>query len=167
MDWGNRKHPAEVLAEWGAPAILAAAVAWAALAITATPAAAIAGGFSAYLIGFATIRGLGGEPAGKDLPAFEPAAFEDQVSELLLDELHLDELLLDDPLIEAASESRVSTLFDRPEQRPGALVARIADYLGDHPQRAVSTTGREQGQIGSDAHEALHEALANIRASLR
>ncbi|MGI8932014.1 MAG: hypothetical protein ACR2FK_06530, partial [Sphingomicrobium sp.] len=78
-----------------------------------------------------------------------------------------DELLLDDPLIEVAPGSRVVSLFEVEQETPGALVARIADYLGERtPQGRPETDGAERS-AAADAGEALHAALANIRASLR
>lgn len=107
-------------------------------------------------------------------PAFEPAEFETfESDELVLhkedrlapDELVLAEsdrlqpepLLLDDVLAELEPDSRVVRLFDRKAMpTPGQLQSRIDDHLG---HRSAATP--------QDASQALSEALAELRRSLR
>jgi hypothetical protein len=65
-------------------------------------------------------------------------------------------LLLDDILAELGPDSRVVRLFDRKAMpTPGELSARIDDHLGQPPAAAP------------DASEALSNALAELRRSLR
>jgi hypothetical protein len=65
---------------------------------------------------------------------------------------------LDDILVELGSDARVVRLFD-PAAMPtaGELKDRIDDHLGEMPDPARS----------ADAAQALHEALAELRRSLR
>lgn len=67
-----------------------------------------------------------------------------------------DELVLDDILAKLGGDSRVVRLFDASAMpTPGQLKARIDRHLNDgHPP-------------SSDASQALHEALAELRRSLR
>jgi len=66
-----------------------------------------------------------------------------------------DELVLDDILAELGPESRVVRLFDRAAMpTPGQLNQRIERHLA-------------AGTAPADASEALHEALAELRRSLR
>jgi len=155
-----RKHPAEVLAEWGAPALLAAAAGWAAWTVGLSPVAAPVSAGLAFFVGLATMRLVGGT-AEQTLSAFEPVLFE-----ICGDAGADDELLLDDPL-EVAPDSRVVQLFARPEATPGELVLRIEDYLGDGRRAVAPVTATDEAPPAHDASAALHAALANIRASLR
>lgn len=79
-------------------------------------------------------------------PAFDPEE----------PEVDADALVLDDILAKLAPDSRVVRLFDRDAMpTPAQLRARIEDHL-------------ETGASGSaDASRALHEALAELRRSLR
>jgi len=74
-------------------------------------------------------------------------------------------LLLDDPLANPASDSRVVTLFAPNDPTPGELVLRISDYLSDQGKEGSEAAEPVPQQV--DASAALHEALANIRATLR
>jgi hypothetical protein len=72
------------------------------------------------------------------------------------------ELVLDDVLAELASDSRVVQLFDRAAMpTPGELRARIDRHLDSHVG-----TGRVSA-APPDASQALHEALAELRRSIR
>lgn len=158
MEWRPTQHPVETLAEWGAPAVFAAAAGWCAAMITHAPVAAMVAAAPAYLAGLTAMRRV--EAGNRPLPLknFEAAAFE----------YESDELLLDDPLTQAEPSDRVSQLFVRPEQSPGALVARIADYLGDRSAQGLASADPVSGEQSiPDASAALYTALANIRASLR
>ena len=101
------------------------------------------------------MRGVNGEPAVLPTAEFETLPFESAN----------DELLLDDPLAEVDPQARVTRLFVEEAHAPATLVARIADYLGDRPERIADAGENEGGS--ADASAALHAALANIRASLR
>jgi len=154
-----KRHPAETLVEWGAPALLAAAAGWAAWITGYAPLAASAAAAVALVAGIAAMRLFGGT-TGPALSPFEPLVLD------ICGEAGTDELLLDDPL-EIAPDARVVRLFARQEATPGELLLRIEDYLNDgqracEPIAAASGDGRP-----ADASATLHEALANIRASLR
>jgi len=155
MSW-TTKHPVEVTAEWGAPALLVIATGWAASAAGLPLAAVAAAGTIALAIGLATMRLAGGAPIVAE-EGFEPVPFEDCVTD--------NELLLDDPLVETEPDSRVVQLFARQEPTPGELVLRIEDYLSDGRRTPAPEAAVEQRPV--DASAALHAALANIRASLR
>ena len=67
-------------------------------------------------------------------------------------------LVLDDILAELGSDSRVVRLFDRKAMpTPGQLMSRIDSHLGEVPASAGA----------SDASQALADALAELRRSLR
>jgi hypothetical protein len=156
MSWAS-KHPVEVIAEWGAPLLVAVAAGWAA-SLAALPLAGVAGaGVMALAFGVVTMR-LAGRTPIQSKANFEPVRFEDAVAE--------DVLLLDDPLTGIEPDSRVVQLFAKDEPTPGELVLRIEDYLGDG-RRAPPTEVSMAEQRPVDASAALHAALANIRASLR
>jgi hypothetical protein len=93
-----------------------------------------------------------------DADRLEPAG------ELILtnaEQLHArsdDDLVLDDVLAELGPDSRVVRLFDRKAMpTPGQLKARIDDHLDQGAQPAAL----------SDASQALSDALAELRRSLR
>ncbi len=156
MSWAS-KHSIELLADWGAPALLAVAAGWAAAAAGLPLAAWIAIAAIALMTGVVAMRLAGGAPIAVEV-GFQPVPFEveDQGSELLLD----------DPLVEIAPDSRVVQLFAKPEPTPGELVLRIEDYLSDGRRGPAANEGAV-GQQPIDASAALQAALANIRASLR
>lgn len=155
MVWA-KKHPVEVIAEWVAPALLAAAAGWAAWMAVLPWAAVAACGVMAFAVAFVAIRLTDGTVNSVEV-AFEPVPIEDAA---------VDELLLDDPLVEIAADLRVVQLFAQPEPTPGELVLRIEDYLNDG-RRASQSDAAVVDQRPVDASAALHAALANIRASLR
>ena len=71
---------------------------------------------------------------------------------------HDEPLVLDDILAEIGPEARVVRLFDRKTMpTPGQLKSRIDSHLGQGPSAAAA----------SDASQALSEALAELRRSLR
>lgn len=150
------KHPLETLIDWAAPGTLALCCGWSAWAIAGVP-AGVAAGILAMLLGVPAMRAVGGRREDSQEAAFEPLPFETQPD---------DELLLDDPLVEVEEGSRVVRLFDRQQDTPGEMVARIEGYLGTGRRQSVSAVG-EGSAAPPDATAALHAALANIRASLR
>jgi hypothetical protein len=161
MNRAQKLHVVESLAEWLAPAVLAAALAWAGLRL-ALPLPGLAfAALAAFGAGFIAIRRTDDDrlPA---IPGFEAAPIEHGVLELT-DEV----LMLDDPLVEPARDSRVVRLFEPAAQTPGELVDRIADFLGDNQRSMPETRVPGAGEQIVDASDALHAALANIRASLR
>lgn len=128
-------------------------------------AAAACGGGAALLIGGVALRAVRPKPIDFVLPEFEVPLIE-PVDELVLtdadrvqpDAANPDELILDDILVELQPESRVVRLFDPAAMpTPGQLKARIDRHLGD----AEPTAGL------ADASQALHEALDELRRSLR
>ena len=161
MNRAQKLHVVESLAEWGAPALLAVSFAWAGLRL-GMPVPANAGvALAAFGTGFLVMRRTDADRLA-NIARFETATIEPDILELT-DEV----LILDDPLVEPAPDSRVVRLFASSEPTPGELVGRIADFLGDN-RRPVPETGRAEAEnCPVDASDALHAALANIRASLR
>ena len=146
-------------------AILAAAVAFAVGQLSPSKMTAGAAAAAALFGTLLILRSIG--PGVREYPIaqFMPAAlaFED-CDELILtdaDQLDLggiDELLLDDVLVSPDGESRVVRLFDASAMpTPGELKSQIDRHLG-----------RMRGESGlPDASAALHEALAELRHSLK
>ena len=163
MNWTEQRQPGEYLVEWGAPAVLAAAIGWATYAVSGAALAGAGATALALVAGAAAMRRAGEPATGIKLSDFalEPVAAEAHGAEAG------DELLLDDPLSEVAPDSRVAAMFEAEPETPGALVARIADYLGERSPQARSAEDEMDGPVAGDAGAALHAALANIRASLR
>lgn len=158
MNWTERRHPGESLIEWGAPAVLATASGWAALAVSGATLPGV-GVMAAMLVpGVLIMRQVAKTERGIRLQDFTVEPF---------DAAAIDELLLDDPLSEVSADSRVVSLFAPEAATPGALVARIADYLGERSHEARPAEDDMHGPVAGDAGAALHAALANIRASLR
>lgn len=145
---------AEALIDLGAAAALGAAVAWLCVQLAFGPlAAAVAG-----LFGLAAAAGALGhvrpEAISFQLAGFDPCDLDP--TELLLTEVDRQELVLDDALAPADPKSRVVRLFEVSAMpTPGELKARIDRHLGG-PQSAPP-----------DATQALFDALADLRSSLR
>ena len=159
-------------AELVGAAAFAAAVAYAALRFGPIP-AAVAGAVAF----FAMFQILG--RVGADVPTFALDHFEAselppavEPEELLLTEVHepeAEELLLDDVFTESdavlvledvlarlGENSRVIRLFDPAAMpTPGEMQSRIDRHLEDAPER------------NAEASKALHEALSDLRKSLR
>ena len=156
-----------------AAAAFAGAVAFAAFhaveRVTGLPGTVAASGISAILAYPAAglvLRLLGGGSRPFPQPVFDIVEIAStQVQELLLTEddrlqLHADAdpLELDDILVEIAPDSRVVQLFDPSAMvTPGQLMARIDRHLD----------GGTSHSPPPDASEALFEALADLRRSLR
>ena len=161
MNRAQKLHVVERLAEWVAPAALAAALAWAGSRLgLPLPASALAV-LAAFGAGFVAMRGTDADRLTA-IPGFEAAAIEPDVLEITEEVL-----MLDDPLVEPAPDSRVVRLFAPTEPTPGELVGRIADFLGDNRRLVPEERATVAGEQVVDASDALHAALANIRASLR
>lgn len=152
--------------DWLAPIPLAMAVAWAGWRLGLPPVAAIAAGVAALAGGLLVMR-IGGKSRTAPSPRFEPATFNPaDLDELLLEEK--DAILeLDDPLVEVQPDSRVVRLFERQDPTPGELVDRIVDFLAEGRPPSVPANSAADNRPIPDASAALHDALANIRASLR
>lgn len=168
MKCAQKQHAVESVAEWVAPALLAASLGWAGFRL-GFPALAIVGVMvAAFAAGQFMMRRIGLDQP-PTIASFEPEAIvpiAPDLGELLLepkDEL----LILDDPLVEPTSESRVVRLFERQEPTPGELVDRIVDFLAEGRRPAPSSQQSVPQQPVVDASASLHAALANIRASLR
>lgn len=164
----------ELTADAGAAAALAAAVAYAIL-LAVAPVPAAAAGALALVAAFAGLRLIRPHEAAYRLADFTVAPVEvEALDELLLtdadrlpDELVLtdadrlpaqDELMLEDVLAEPPPDSRVVRLFDPAAMpTPGQLHARIDRHLA----------GSDPATPSPDASQALHQALADLRRSLR
>jgi len=150
-----------------AAAILAAAAGYCGLALGLPPAGAAA---SAVLMLLAGWKALGAIEAGS--PSFSLDVFEvaplpaaDEAEELVLTDSDRldhspvpDELVLDDVLARLEDFSRVVRLFDRSAMpTPGELKSRIDRHL-DAPAPVSAPP---------DASQALHDALSELRRTLR
>jgi hypothetical protein len=166
MSWAGKQHPLEVAVEWLAPIPLALAAGWSGARLGVSSVEAMAIGVAVLAMGFAAIRFGGGSPAVA-LQSFEPAGFASvEPDELVLNEMDA-VLELNDRLEEPDADSRVVRLFASEEPTPGDLVDRIAYFLGEGSRAAApARPSTEAGRL-PDASAALHDALANIRASLR
>lgn len=147
------------------------------------PEAALLAGFGGmFVLALAAMRAVPAEPRRLALPAFEPMVLPTCVlddaemphpqSFSIVDELLLDqplvqpaemaavaELLLDDPLPSPPVESRVVQLFAAGRMpSAGQLQQRIDRHL---------TAGDRLPDVTQDASDALSEALAELRRSLR
>ena len=161
MNRAQKLHVVENLAEWIAPAVLAAALAWAGLRL-GLPAPVTAGTVLAAFSAAFLVRRRTDADRLTSIARFEAAAIEPE--ELLLTD---GVLLLDDPLVEPEPDSRVVRLFAPTEPTPGELVDRITDFLGDNQRPVAEACEPAAAGRMVDASDALHAALANIRASLR
>jgi len=187
MDDGAAGKALALVVDWLAAGILAAAVAVACLKLGAGQGWAAAGGTVSFAAALALLRRVPPEPRSLALAEFAPAplAFEpavpgellltaemavarpsEAVGELLLTpEMRIEpaqhspagELLLDDILHSLGPQSRVVRLFDQPPMpTAGELKASIDRHL---------SSSAPPPQV--DASQALHEALAELRRSLR
>ena len=152
----------EAIVDLSASAALAAALVWAGTTIGGNMiggVAGVAGGWASW----AALRRLGSEAKTYAVRIFDVRDLEiDPVDELVLSDADRwvdnqdHELLLDDVLPVADPGSRVVRLFDAAAMpTPGELMARIDRHLAS-PQPAPP-----------DASQALFEALADLRSSLR
>jgi hypothetical protein len=157
-------HRIEQEIDVAAAAVFAVAAALA--AIRFGPGAAVAGAIATFGLCLGLLRSIKAVAAPFVLEGFEPAALSPviRVEELVLtdaDRLHpagSDELILEDVLANLTEGSRVVRLFDPAAMpSPGELKARIDRHLDDH--------GGDAGL--PDASKALHDALFELRKSLR
>jgi len=156
----------EGIASLAAAAILAVAVGFAVSRLTPSVVTVAGAAAATLFIALLALRSIAPGDAIFPLGEFAPAdlAFE-QPDELLLTEADRidppagdDELVLDDILANMGEDSRVVRLFDATAMPTlGQLRAQVERHLGQ--TRAV----RE----APDASAALHEALAELRSSLR
>lgn len=150
-----------------AAAVLSASVGFGALRLALSPALAAVAAVLSLCVAFVVLRAV--DPVGRyRLADFELSDMPPQPEELLLtdaDRLPLEssepsaELLLDDVLAQLGPDSRVVRLFDPAAMpTPGELRARIDRHLNSSNTRPATHP---------DASQALHEALAELRRSLR
>jgi hypothetical protein len=145
-------------------AVAYAAYAWFATFVPQPRLGAFTGGVFAvaYLMCSRTLHALHGERRGYPVPMFDVRAIEPELLPVLelteADRLPEPEpLVLDDILAEIGPDSRVVRLFDRSAMpTPGQLKARIDQHLEQGPPAP-----------GSDASQALSDALAELRRALR
>ena len=159
----------ERTADAGAAASLAAAAGYGAFRVGSSPASVVALAAAALLGAWTALRSIGPGPATFALPSFdaEPLSVPEDRDELVLtdsDRLDhtrasepADELVLDDVLAKLEDFSRVVRLFDRSAmQTSGELKNRIDRRRDGLPPSAPP-----------DASQALHEALSELRRTLR
>ena len=147
----------------GSAAILAVAAAFAAAQLSATMLTVGAVAVSVLSAALLGLRSIGSGQREFSLARFNAAelAFDD-LDELLLTDSHRfdpasDELVLEDVLVALEQDSRVVRLFDASAMpTPAELRTRIDRHLGQKP-----------GTELPDASAALHEALTELRQSLR
>jgi hypothetical protein len=156
----------EAIGDWVAAALLAGAVGFAVFKLF-SPTGGVAASLATFLLGKMILGRVGCEESSFCVRAFEPARFDALAGEL--DELLLtdadraesgggDALMLDDVLAELEPDSRVVRLFDPSAMpRPGGFEVRIDQHLGAGPSQSPSP----------DASQALYDALAELRRSLR
>jgi hypothetical protein len=138
MEWASEDNPVEKAADIAAAAVFAAAVGFAAGTIGLGAVPTICAAVAASCAAFTVLRNVSPGNRDYDLPEFEPMPLEIPKA--------ADELVLDDVLESAGPDARVIRLFD-----PGLESERAA--RANSPQ--------------SDASQALTEALAELRRSLR
>jgi len=148
-----------------AAAVLAVAAGYCGLATGLPPLAATASAVLILLAGWKILGAVAAGPQTFLLPAFDPAplpAAEPAEELILTDSDRLDhsqvadELVLDDVLARLEDFSRVVRLFDRSAMpTPGELKSRIDRHL-ETPASAPP-----------DASQALHDALSQLRRTLR
>lgn len=180
MDWNSRHWGWALALELAPAALFNFAVAFAVASLVGGSAhaafaaeAAVAAGLAAFLIAWAALRRFGSGEPGFAMARFESAPVRSYSHDADQDELLLtqvfapagsagggdeDELLLEDVFETIGPQSRVVRLF-QPNRVPtaGELQARIDRHLRSGSPRPAPP----------DASEALHEALAALRQSLR
>ncbi len=139
MEWSSDDNPVEWAADIAAAMAFAASVGFAAGVAGIGAAATIAAAVGASLMAFAVLRSVSVGTLVYDLPEFEPVPLE-------LKRETGDELVLDDRLGTVSPDARVIRLFD-----PSLEVGSVARPTPSPP----------------DASQALAEALAELRRSLR
>ena len=159
---GERIVRIEASVDSVAAAFYAAATALVLHLLNASNAYIAVGAAIAFAGCFYGLRSIEPEYVSFPRSAFEPRPFE----ALSLDELLLTDvmsqgtdgvLVLDDILADLGPDSRVVRMFDRHAMpTPGPLGDRNGEHLGEAEKSAPA-----------DASQALHEALAELRRSLR
>ena len=138
MKWASEDNRVEKAADIAAAAVFAAAVGFAAGTIGLGAVPTICAAVAASCAAFTALRNVSAGNRDYDLPGFEPVPLE--IAKVA------DELVLDDVLESAGPDARVIRLFD-----PGLEAEHVARSNTPQP----------------DASQALTEALAELRRSLR
>ena len=139
MEWASEHNSVEKAVDIAASAVFAAAVGFAAGVTGFGAVPTICAAVAASCAAFTVLRKISAGNRDYDLPAFEPVPLE-------IGHEAADELVLDDVLESAGPDARVIRLFD-----PGLESERLARTSSQQP----------------DASQALTEALAELRRSLR
>jgi hypothetical protein len=157
----------ELAVDIAAAVLFAVAAAWCGTRLFSGFLGAVAAAIVGLCASLALLRAVRPADQRFRLPDFGVPQVPSPVDELLLTQAErvpeeaspaTPELLLDDVLAELASDSRVVRLFDAAAMpTPGELRARIDRHLD---------TGRVSA-APPDASQALHEALAELRRSIR
>ena len=142
----TQRNLIERAVELGASAVLGAAVA-ASVWIATASLAAVPAGVAAFAAGWSLLRRFAVEASA---PGFAAAPFAFDAEETLL---------LDDVLVAPQPDSRVVRLFAGDRVAPGELARRIDRFLENGQAPAPAPP--------EEAAQALYEALAEIRRSLR
>ena len=138
----------------------------------AVPIAALVAGGGAFIVAWVALRVVPLEPRRHRLPAFGGVVLDE---ELLLDQPVADILLLDQPLVDREAQSVAELLLDDPLAAPAAdsrVVQLFADgrmpnagQLRDRIDQHLVDSGKSVP--AADASDALSDALAELRRSLR
>lgn len=162
MSGGNSDRVLRVM-EFASAIAFAAAIGFAVGSFFPLPYAA-GGAMLAFILSARVLRAVARTPRFI-VPDFTLPELEERSDELMLTERHEppvpdeEPLLLDDILTEMGPDSRVVRLFDRKAMpTPGQLRSRIDRHLDDH---------RIPEAEAQDASQALSDALAELRQSLR
>ena len=117
-------------------------------------------------LGWLFVHGAGGRTMRLALPEFAIGALEAEAVEPTQSEAIDDDVLILDQRVEMTQDPpRVVSLFGSDEvATPGELQRRIAAHLSAHPAPPVPGTAPH---VVPDASDALFEALADLRRSLR
>lgn len=136
--------------------------------------AVLVAGAGVFAAALAAMRLVPAEARVLVLPEFEAT---DVVDELLLDQPYLEELLLDRPLEDEAAAAVAELLLDDalPAAAPDSRVVQLfaggrmptAGQLKSRIDRHLAAGPRPATAEPSDASDALSEALAQLRRSLR
>ena len=141
--------------------------------------ATVLAAFFGAVLGWAIVRAAPGGASGRGRITFAVEPFDDIVHDAAPGEEAMPELLLDDPLpmvvpvadasVAPERTSRVVQLFgtdDVATSSPATLQARIEAHLG-RASLSLDDRATHPAMPTPDARDALHEALAGIRRTLR
>lgn len=166
----DRADRIERAVDASAAVLLAAATAYCGLSLSVGLPMVSAAGIAAFCGAYALLRVIAPEDRQFPMRGFVPIESPQSIDEPVEDQTvqhpapaGSPELLLDDVLAELEPDSRVVRLFDPAAMpTPAELRARIDRHLGSARAPSDALDG-----AGVDASQALHEALAELRRSLR